>query len=237
MKLHRFNDRGVDRFHHYLDSLEADPSLAVPSELLTDQTCVELVSSDIEVQQRPFANRMDAAQYLDSVLKDVTGDIQRDVGLWSWLSLFFFDQVCPMNGSGRRKLNERAWYIPLFDDHQRCYRHSLSESYRVFRANRDNPERAMVFLFGPLTTLGHLYYQLASRRDLITNPVVVGVATRLYFDAKRVATKRRSTSQKVQGSVFRYASILMQFDVTWDLHVMSETQLIEMLPSEFDEFR
>ena len=31
--------------------------------------------------------------------------------------------------------------------------------------------------------------------------------------------------------------LLMQFDLTWDLHLMSETQLIAMLPAEFDEFR
>ena len=153
MKLHRFNDRGVAGFHQYLDSLKTDPALAIPNDLLTDATCIELVSSDIEIERRPFTNRMEAAQYLDSVLNldELTGDFQRDVGLWSWLTLFFFDQVCPTDGNGRRKLHECAWYVPSFDDHQRRYRHSLSESYRVFRANRDNPERAMVFLFGSLT--------------------------------------------------------------------------------------
>ena len=237
MKLHRFNDRGVARCHQYLDSLEANPALAIPNDLLTDATCVELVSSDIEVERQPFANRMEAARYLDSVLNNVTGDVQRDVGLWTWLTLFFFDQVCPTDKSGRRTPRERAWYVPLFDDHQRRYRHSLSESYRLFRANRNNPEQAMVFLFKPLNVLGHFYFQLVSCKDLITNPIVVGVATRLYFDSKRVAAKTNATTHKAKGSVSRYAAVLMQLDVTWDLHHMSETQLIEMLPSEFDEFR
>ena len=35
----------------------------------------------------------------------------------------------------------------------------------------------------------------------------------------------------------RFAEVLMQLDVVWDLYQMSPEELIAMLPPEFDRFR
>src|SRR5688572_8897816 len=113
MKLHRFNEEGIKRFGQFLDALSADPALVVPTDLLTDAAYVVLVPPGPDVQAREFASRLDAARYLDGVLSSVTGsDIERDVGLWAWLSLFYFDQLCPSDNRGHRKPRERACWIP-----------------------------------------------------------------------------------------------------------------------------
>jgi hypothetical protein len=124
MKLHRFNDEGVNRFGQFLDALSADPAFAVPSGLLTDPAYVVPVPQGPEVQAQQFATRMDTACYLDNILSNIVGcDIDRDAGLWAWLSLFYFDQVCPVDGHGHRKVGERARYVPAVTNYQKYYRH------------------------------------------------------------------------------------------------------------------
>ena len=39
MKLHRFNDEGIDGFSQFFDALSADGALAVPTDLLTNAIC------------------------------------------------------------------------------------------------------------------------------------------------------------------------------------------------------
>lgn len=236
MRLQRFNDEGLQRFHHFLDALSADPAQVIPSDLLTDASCVVPLRPVVEIESRQFVNRMEAATYLDACLADVTCcDVQRDVGLWTWLTLLYFDQVCPANANGRRKPNERAWYVPAFDDAFRHYRHVLAGLWRIYRAHRDDPRRAMVFLYQPLHKLNHFYYQLASRQERVTNPAVIAAATRLYLSPQDQA--RTGASGEGPGGVFRFAALMNQLDLTWDLYEMTADRILEMLPAEFDRFR
>ncbi len=238
MKLHRFNDEGIKRFSQFLDSLSADASVVLPTDLLTDSTCVVPVPPDPEIQARQFANRMEAARYLDGVLSCVTGtDVERDVGLWAWLSLFYFDQLCPRDGQGHRKPMERARWIPAVDDAQRYYRHLLAGAYRVYRAHRDDPNRAMILLHVALPVIGHFWYQLASRQELATNPAMMEAATELYLGQRNTKAKRGATSEKTPGSVFRFVAVLNQFDLVWDLYAMKKEQILKLLPGEFNRFR
>jgi hypothetical protein len=237
MKLHRFCYEGINRFGQFLDALSADAALAVPTDLLNDAACVVPVSPGLEVQARQFASRMEAARYLDGVLSVVTDcDVERDAGLWAWLSLFYFDQLCPPDGRGQRKPGERARWIPAVDDARRYYRHLLAGAYRVYRAHRDDPERAMVLLHAPLPRTGHFWYQLASRQELVTNPAIMGAATELYLGQRGTKPKRGATSE-IPGSVFRFAAVLNQFDTVWDLYAMKKEQILDLLPGEFDRFR
>jgi hypothetical protein len=81
-----------------------------------------------------------------------------------------------------------------------------------------------------------VYLELAKRQELITNPAVVSAATRLYYDPSKGRLKR-SGARGAPGTVRRFAEILTQLDVVWDLYSMSAEELIAMLPPEFDRFR
>jgi hypothetical protein len=237
MKLQRFNDEGINRFAQFLDSLSVDPSLALPTDLLTDVACAVPVPPGPEVDPKQFTSRMDAARYLDGILTGVTGcDVERDAGLWAWLSLFYFDQICPPDGHGRRKVREQARYIPAVTNFQKYYRHLLAGPYRVFRAHRKNPDRALVLLCGPLHKPGDIVEQIVSRQEIITNPHAVELATTIYFDPKS-GSFRRGAAGKGGGSARRLADVLNQFDVTWDLYWMSAIGILGKLPKEFERFR
>ncbi len=237
MILRRFNEKGIELFWSILETFTTDARQELPSNMLYDDQLTELIEPEVEIEEREFSNRFEAAEYLFNTLSS-TGilDIEKDRGLWAWLSLLYFEQLCPPDQNGNRRPGERARWIPVVSDYRRYYRHLLAGLYRIRKAYKDNPERAMVLLCTPLDKPGDFPEQLASRQELVTNPSVIEAATRLFVDEKTHGPKRGSRG-KGPGSVRRFAMILNQFDLTWDLYSLSVEELLSMLPVEFNRFR
>jgi hypothetical protein len=235
VRIRRLTENGIQRFDEFLASLATDAPYPLPYGLLNDSDASSDFDRDLEAEPKKFATRFDAAKYLNDLFGDVEIDVTQDVGLWSWLSLFHFEQICPKK-NGRFVPGERARWIPATTEHFRYYRHLLAGPYRIYSVNRDNPERAMIFLFGPLGTVGHFYYQLVSRQEYITNKAIVQLATELYFDPVSNRQKRGAQTRGKPGTVFRLASFLNQLDTTWDLYSMTPDEFRERLPSEFGRF-
>jgi hypothetical protein len=121
------------------------------------------------------------------------------------------------------------------NDQRRHYRHSLFGSYTVYYRNRDDEARSNLFLRSSLTTLGHFWYQLASRQDLMSNSAIIAAANMLYFDSARQKPKVGASTKK-PGSLFRYVRLLNQLDRVWDLQLHDPEDVIRLLPREFDYF-
>lgn len=237
MIIRRLNPLGLERLGDFLDSLTGDAPLPVPLSILEDPQTTEDLPKAIEISSRTFTNRLEAAQYLYDLLSDSEiPEVERDKGLWAWLSLFFFDQLCPTDKSGKRKPKDRARLIPATSNFRKYYRHLLAGPYRIFRAHRDNPDRALALLSGPLSKPGEIAEQISARQELVTNRAVVELATDLYIHpATRLP--RRGAAGKGPGSSRRLADVLQQFDVTWNLYTMDASELMGMMPEEFDRFR
>ncbi|HEX9723993.1 MAG TPA: hypothetical protein VGC53_06890 [Vicinamibacteria bacterium] len=238
MRLGRLNEAGIEKLSKYLDSLRTDTPEPYPASILTDAETSQSLDPPVEIVPRSFANRFEAARYLNEVLaRSNINAPESDQGLWAWLALFYFDQLCPPGNNGRRRSpGERARWIPVVGDSRRYYRHLLAGPYNVLKAHEDKPERTMALLCGPLYQISGAYEELAARQELITNPAVVAAATRLYYDPTKGRLKRAGTVG-APGTVRRFAEVLMQLDVVWDLYQMSPEELIAMLPPEFDRFR
>lgn len=238
MNLRRLNNQGIERFSAFVNSLTGDTSLPYPSALLTDPGATAEIHPPIEIEQRSFGTRYAAAEYLFNCFEDsALTDIERDSGLWAWLALFYFNQLCPTDKRGSRKPGERARWIPAFSDARRYYRHLLAGPYHFFKAHRDAPQHAMVLLYGPLGTVGHFYYQLVARQPLVTNKSIVELATEMYIDPEAERPKRGARTSGKPGTVFRFVAVLQQLDTTWDLYAMSKDQIAALLPQEFSRFR
>lgn len=237
MKIGKLTAEGINRFGEYLDLLENEPARLLPTNLLDDSACSEIFGKATEIQKREFASRYTAAEYLNDILNQTgVADVESHIGLWAWLTLFYFDELCPANKSGERELRERSAYIPEPRNFQRYYRHLLLGPFRIFRAHRDSPQRAMALLCKPLPIIDDIVAQLASRQEFVSNPSIVELATQLYFDPAKRTTKR-GAGGKGGGSPRRLADILWQFDVTWDLYGMSIKEFWSVLPKEFEKFR
>ncbi len=239
MKLRRLTPAGIAAFGEYLDALEHEPARLVPSDVLNKPMLSEQLPVDVEITQRKFGSRFEVAEYFDNQFSDAgLPESERDAGLWSWLALFYFDQVCPPDHAGERSPGERARYILEPGNYQRYYRHLLAGPYRIYRAHRKNPEIALAVLCQPLDKPGDIVEQLASRQELVTNPAVMAAATILYVDKDTNQPKRgaQTKSETKGGGPRRLAVVLNQFDVTWDLYAMQVKELLGVLPAEFGRF-
>jgi hypothetical protein len=237
VKLRRLTPAGIERFSEYLDLVQTEPARLVPKQLLEEPMYSEIFGVPTEIQSKTFGTRYVAAEYVDRILaQSGTAEPERDVGLWAWLTLFFFDELCPANRSGDRDLRERPAYIPEPQNFQRYYRHLLLGPYLIFRAHRDAPKRAMALLCKPLPIIDDVVAQLASRQELVTNRALIELATKLYFDPATGTTKK-GAGGKGGGSPRRLAEVLQQFDVTWDLYAMQIAEFLRILPAEFNRFR
>jgi hypothetical protein len=234
MKARRFNESGLEKFGHFLDSLTTDTPEMWPKELLDSPDDTDLVVG-IEVEDRTFPNRFEIAKYLYERLAQARG-LDRDTGLWSWLALFYFKQLCKKDMNGAYKPGARALWIPEARDFRRYYRHLLAGPYFVYRAHSENPARAFGILAGELDTPGEVYEQIVARQELVSIGAVVETATKLYFNPD-TKTIKKGAAGKGGGSARRLADILNQFDVTWDLATMESDDILNMLPREFDKFR
>lgn len=237
MKLRRLTQGGIDRLHEFLNSLVTGNPQSYPDKILTDPMTSEEVDSGVDIEKRTFGNRFNAAKYLNRKLSVISiADLYGDVGLWAWLSLFYFDELCPSNMEGKRQPKDRARYIPEVTNWRKYYRHLLAGPYRVYQAHNDDPDRAMSLLRGPLDKPGDIVEQLTSRQEIVTNKGIIEAATLLYIDPVNKGTKRGAAG-KGDGSARRLADVCNQFDLTWDLYSMSSNEFILLLPQEFNRFR
>ena len=237
MKLRRFNRDGIAAFAAFRARLVAEPTMKPERDMLEDAALTEIVSEQVEVELRPFSNRMEAGVFFNDLVKRAgLSWPERDQGLWVWLTLFFFDAVCPADGNGKRDPQDEARLIAQVDNFQRFYRHLLMGPFLIVRAHEDNPERAMAFLCNPLWKPGEIAEQLASRKELVTNRAVTELATQLYFDPSK-QTFRRGAGSSVKGAARRLAALLNQLDLTWYLYGMTAQEILGLLPKEFDRFR
>src|SRR5262245_19250921 len=124
MKLRRFTADGIQKFGEFLDSLNTPTPQGIPSWLLENEDTSTEVGIDIDVADIKFATRFDFAKYLDSkVTESGLKNIDRDVELWAWLALFYFEQFAPEDEDGVRSPGERARWILAVEDYRKYYRH------------------------------------------------------------------------------------------------------------------
>ena len=236
MLLRKLNENGIKAFEQYLSELFTDPTKVPPFDLLSNPATSEQVDRAPDVEQKQFSSRMEAGQYFWTLFAERQA-IERDSGIWSWLALFYFDQLCPVGKDGKRKLRESARYVASRHAF-RYYRHLLAGPYMVFKAYRDTPETARIILYGSLATITDYTEQLASRQDIVQNRAAIGAATVLYFDSESGKPKRGAAPNTAKpGTLRRFTDLINQLDPTYDLYSMQPSQLIAKLPSEFEPYK
>ena len=236
LQLRTFTDEGVREFERILD--EARNGRKIPDSLrnglLESGGLARIIAPNIFASPARFASRLEAGNHLVRLLAGVASRADRDAGMWAWLSLYYFDSVCPEANGARAVGKQRELYIPDFTNFRRYYRHLLFGPFSIWRAHSDNPERALAVLCPPVHRPGDAVESLASRQDLITCPAVMAAATALYV---RNGQHKRGAGRKDRGGARRFADVMMQLDLTYDLFEISAEGLLELLPPEFAEFR
>lgn len=232
MELRRFNAAGIAMFQAFLDSHTGEQPQPWPESALTDSTLTECIADPVTMEHRPFATRFELAEYLHTRFEEAGFHPPRfDSGLWAWIACFYFREICPTSRGALTPGSSPRW-IPRSSDWRRYYRHLVAGPYSIYHAHRDAPRRALALLCQRPGRPGDLVEQLASRQQIVTNATVMQVATGWFVDPKS-GEQRRSASSKGAGGARRFVDVLNQFDVTWDLSMLSPDELRARLPPEF----
>ena len=233
MQVRRFNADGIESFRKELAECRLQPSRDIPFELLTDRVLTETFSPQIEVEPQVFMTKKDAAVYFHRILEGVPKQqLLDDAGLWSWLSLYFFDLVCPKRG-GVRKVRNDYTYVYEAKSIRHFYRHLLFVSWRTLDIA---PTHNRLLLGTSISSLDKFSSEVIKRLYLTRIPCFFEVLDRLYWDDKRGRARPGVTDfQKVTPGnlVHRLPTRIRQLEKTYDLHTLSADQLISLLGKEF----
>lgn len=229
----RLNSAGITAFSEYLKSARENGMITPPSHLLADPSFSEQIQEQVLIDTPASSDAYALGSYLVKALDPLDRRvIAYDHGLWSWLSLYYFDLLCPAKNGIRDVLEDAVYVLAEKYDHQRYYRHLLRTSWL---AVKEHGEAAKVLL----TTKGkrsEIFEQLASRQAIFGNATVIAGACKLYFDPV-AGTPKRGSGSKGAGSPRRLVTFIQQIDLTYDLRDCTADQFLELLPGEFDKFK
>jgi len=235
-RLRRLTDKGIAEFQAYLAALLKDRSLAVPRHLLTALVLSESISGAPSIDRPGFTTKRQAAEYLAKSLGALAAsDLMRDAGLWSWLALYYFNDICPLDSDGRRKPVADPHYILDPANSKRRYRHLLATPYQIIIAM---PDYNRIFLNAPLPVHGDLVEQTMGRLYLIRLASVRELIDRLYYDKEKGKAKRGIVTKKEKrGDLRNRLPIrIRQLQKTYDVAGLTGDQLLDLLGSEFDRW-
>lgn len=232
-KVRSLNTRGIEQFREFLQQIRDGAEFrANPSVLFADDTTTRLPRT-VEIEPRSFANKFQAAEYLAGVLAELPASGE-NVGLWSWLALYYFDQLSPADADGKRRPREDYHYIPSTESGWQHDRHLLAGPYKLFTVHGAN---ARLLLYPPVHQHGAFVYDLGFRRDLITNKGLIEAIDLLYWDVKRGRPKRGATTTSRPGNLRRLITVVQQLDFNYDLYGMRADEILLLLPPEFDAWK
>lgn len=238
MEIRRFTDKGIELFRAYLSELREGLTSPPPYHLLNGPETSEPARGEGQIEQHRFHTRLELARYLDNALSGLGNDsLEMDVHLWSWLSLFYFDQVCPAEKNGVRRPGRDYRHI-LEPGYPYGHRHLICGSYLVYSTYGLHEELSRLLLCTPLPIENKFHHELAVRQNFITNRGILEAAHKLYFDESTNKPKRGATvKKKIPGTLYRFIDVIQQYDLTYDLYSMSGEEVLDLLPPEFNKWR
>jgi hypothetical protein len=99
--LRRFNAAGIAEFVRRIETLRAGGTAEIDDAFVTDPTLTEPIVPEVPMERPAFKTKRDAGAYLSDrtrAARAAHGDDDR--GLWTWLSAWHWDAVCPVREDG-----------------------------------------------------------------------------------------------------------------------------------------
>jgi hypothetical protein len=236
VRIRELNEAGIEKFKDFLivmrETGESETSLP---ELLSDETYTRLLPNKIEIEQGSFSTKYEIAEYLHEKVSRISPDKKyRNIGMWTWLAVFYFDVLCPADSEGNRKIGADSRYILNGEEWDRIFRHLLAGPVMIYDLHGEN---SIILLYNPVDETGDFLAQLMGRQEIGTNKGVIEAAKILYWDPVKKRPKRSSSPQEHKpGTLRRFVDVLQQFDLTYDLYSISGEELIQLLPGEFKKW-
>lgn len=239
LRIKAFNDAGIAAFRKYLADLREDGNLDIPYEMLEDEALTTAVRGTAFIEEVSISTRMEAAKYLNSaIVGHLDPNEYENNNMWAWISLFFFDQLCPKNKNEKRKPGSTYRYIPTTDFMGGPHRHLLKIPFKIFLLHN---EKGRILLCNEVTEPGNFNEEIANRQNVISNEAIIETIDQLYFDIQKYKPfKGAIDKNKINpkpGTLRRLMKILSQLELNYDLMAMHGEQILSLLPKEFDKWK
>ncbi len=232
--LRTLNADGVKEFRQYLQGLRGGSVMAPPFHLLTDPAYSNDFAADVPIRTQPFTDNYAFGSYLSTTLSGLNrNQIAYDSALWSWLALYFFDHVCPLENGKRSVLEDAVYILAETFNHRRYYRHLVRTPWEAVSRNGDCAKVLLQTRAGGKRS--DIFEQLAARQTIFGNRTIIAGAYQLYYDPTAQLPKR-GAGGKGAGSPRRLVSFVQQIDLTYDLQACTPKQFLDLLPKEFAKF-
>ncbi len=226
---------GIAEFSRYLNALRDDGRIEPPQHLLTDKRfSSELSLALVTVEPLEFKNRYEFARYLDSIFNESGFAANADeFGMWEWLTLYFFDLVCPLNRDGIRRPGADARHLVNYRAKGLNHRHLLRGPYILYRQYAHHGAEALgLLLNAPLSEYGLAATHIGERPRLLDSRGALIAANRLYFDESTGRPKSGYTDDETGVRIF--SRFVNNLDPNYDLTSISPDTIIALLPDEFN---
>lgn len=234
--LRRFNSAGIAEFVRRIETLRAGGPADIDDVFVTDAKLTEPIVPEVLMERPAFKTKRDAGSYLSErtrAARAVHGDDDR--GLWTWLSAWHWDAVCPRRQDGTRKVLAPYSYIfgHLFE--KRKTQHLLAVAVRLF----DAATNSRLLLDTPVNSLTSLVEQVSTRLSMTRVRGFFDLLDLLYFDPSTGKAKPGVVDPRTvrPGDLrHRLPARLRQLEVTHDLTDLNAEQLLNLLGDEFRQW-
>jgi hypothetical protein len=235
MKIHRFNQQGIEAFRNELQRCRENTALRPDVSLLENETFTEIVA-DVDLQPRIFQTKGEAGLFLRDMFQQcglTNNELMSDIGLWSWLSLFYFNSVCPKG----TRVKSDYWYIYAIKGPYKWHAliHSLFVSWRVMEYAGNYHQ---LISTTPIGSGNKFTEQVMKRLFLLRIPCIFETLEKIYWDPKEGKIFPRIVSDDVPGNICnRFPAVIQQLSLTYDMPSLTADKLIELLGDEFQLYQ
>ena len=228
---------GMDAFRDYIQASRRGDAVTPPYHLLDESPYSESLIQRAKIEKNRFYTKYEAATYLAGVFADLDqGEISYNGGLWSWVSLYYLEELLETKVLEKSRLSVPENYILEVKRGNLNWRkyiyHLLATPFYLYRRHG---EEAKMLLAGPIGSRMELTFEIGARPQFARSREFIRLVNRLYSDGCG-NMKRGTSSKKRPGSVYRLIKIFQQLELTYDIFDMSCEKMIELLPPEFDEW-
>jgi len=230
----KLNKKGLRVFELFIEDLRQGLKPNTPTYLLDNTDSSEAIPLEITLNSNEFTTRYELGEHLVSAIdgQDMQ-PVMGDTGFWSWLALYWFDQLCPLKADGSRKPSMAYNYV-LSNNYNHRPRHAIYTTWQLVGRYGGH---SRFLLCKELPVRGELIEQMMARQYLLSCEGVMEAAASLYWDGEIGSYKKGSAARKSAGCVARFVGWLQQLELTYDLFSLKHDDIMELMPVEFDRFK
>lgn len=233
----KLTEEGYLEFQDFLNRNKQVPSGEEPPyHILKDAEPIKFTNGEYVVTNQIFSTRKELGKYISDMLysEEDLSLIIDDKYVGAFLSLLFFPSICrKLDGNWDIKAISR--YISSTNHRVSFYRNHIFAPIAMYYLHGDNAD---IFLCQPPYIHPDTMEQIAGRDEMISNPNVIQVAHKLYWDEvnNKVKTGAQSMDPVPDGGLRRFVgpgSFTEQHELTRDFWSLTADEIMQLLPSEF----